>query len=173
MKERRFRRFRRALLTLSVAGVLTGAVAAASVSPALAFGNPSWQITFAGSATFPSAGFGFGFHGRCQLSGGLTSGTSGDCAGAQYAHAPAGEGFTCQLGLHLTAWSIGSSGNFLYSGTGDVHPTSLTAPCIAFFPGSTPFTAVDSGFPAAPGHYNLGSIGGVVGEFQVMVTEIP
>ena len=58
MKERRFRRFRRALLTLSVAGVLTGAVAAASVSsPALAFGNPSWQITFAGSATFPSAGF--------------------------------------------------------------------------------------------------------------------
>jgi hypothetical protein len=68
-------------------------------------------------------------------------------------------GFTCQLGLHLTAWSIGGSGGFLYSGTGDVHPTSLTVPCVAFFPGATPFTAVDSGFPAAPGHYNLGSIG--------------
>jgi hypothetical protein len=173
MKEYRFRPFRRALLMLSVAGVLAGAVAAASASPARASGNPSWQITFAGTATFPSSGSGFGFHGRCQLSGGLTSGTSGDCEGAQYVRAPAGEGFTCQLGLHLTAWSIGGSGNFLYSGTGDVHPTSLTAPCVAFFPGSTPFTAVDSGFPAAPGHYNLGSIGGVVGEFHLTVTEIP
>ena len=173
MKECRFRRFRRALLMLSVAGVLAGVVAAASASPARASGNPSWQITFAGTAAFPSTGSGFGFHGRCQLSGGQTSGTDGDCEGAQYFHAPAGEGFTCQLGLHLTAWSIGSSGSFLYSGTGDVHPTSLTAPCVAFFPGSTPFTAVDSGFPAAPGHYNLGSIGGVVGEFQVTVTEIP
>jgi hypothetical protein len=173
MKECGFRRFRRALLMLSVAVVLAGAVTAASASPALASGSPSWQITFAGTAAFPNTGSGFGFHGRCQLDGGLTSGTSGDCDGAQYVHPPAGEGFTCQLALHLTAWSIGSSGNFLYSGTGDVHPASLTAPCVAFFPGSEPFSAVDSGFPAAAGHYNLGSIGGVVGEFQVTVTETP
>jgi len=77
----------------------------------------------------------------------------------QYFHAPAGSGFTCHESLDITSWDVGSNGNFFITGTATVNPTSLTGPCLAFFPGPAGFP-VNTGFPAAHGHYNLGGIGG-------------
>jgi hypothetical protein len=155
----------------------TALLVAVAANPASAYGKANWQLTFAGTATFPSTGNGFGFWGWCDLAGGVTSGTSGDCKLAQYQHAPAGGGlsFTCHESLDLTAWS-GATGTFVISGKATVNPTSLTGPCLSFFPGSSPFTGVDTGFPAAPGHYNPGVSAlalGAVGEFNITVTQVP
>jgi hypothetical protein len=51
----------------------------------------------------------------------------------------------------------------------------LTASCLIFTGGSSPFT-LDTGFPAAPGHYNFGAnplVPGAVGEFNVTVVQKP
>jgi hypothetical protein len=167
-----FRRFRRAVLVLSVAGVLAGAVAATSAAPAMAYGKANWQVTFAGTGIIPSTGLGFGFWGWCDFAGGVTSGTSGDCQYSQYFHAHAGGGFTCQESVDFTTWD-GSGGTFVGSGTVTVHPAGVTTPCLAFFPGTTTtsFTNVDFGIPSAAGHYNFGPLG-VVGEFQMQVTQV-
>jgi hypothetical protein len=171
-----FRRIRRAALAVCAVGVVTTAtLAVVAATPASAYGKANWQLTFAGTATFPGTGNGFGFWGWCDLAGGVVSGTTGDCQFAQYGHTPAGSGFTCQESLDLTAWTR-ETGTFVITGTATVNPAALTEPCLAFFPGSSPFTGVDTGFPAAPGHYDIG-VGalapGAVGEFNVTVTEVP
>jgi hypothetical protein len=168
----------RLVLTCVTLVLLAGALAVALVSnthsrPALAYGAENWQIGLAGTGVAPSTGQGFGFWGWCALGGGVTSGTNGDCQFAQYVHAPAGSGFTCQISLDITSWD-GSSGTFFITGTATVNPTSLTGPCLTIFPGSASFTGVNSLIPAAPGHYNLGSLfPGLPGEFQIQVTQIP
>jgi hypothetical protein len=48
-----------------------------ATTPASAYGKANWQLTFAGTATFPATGNGFGFWGWCDLAGGVTSGTRG------------------------------------------------------------------------------------------------
>jgi hypothetical protein len=165
-----FRRFQRVTLALGAAAILAGGTVVAGASPVAAYGAANWQITFAGTATFPNGGGGFGFWGWCDLAGGTNSGNNGDCQFAQYLHAPSG-GFTCQESLNITSWD--TSAGFVITGTAAVHPTSLTAPCLSFFPGSSPFSGVGLGVPAAAGHYNLGNlIPGVPGELQITVTQI-
>jgi hypothetical protein len=105
------------------------------------------------------------------LGGGVTSGNNGDCEFVQYMHAPSGSGFTCEESLDITSWN-GSGGTFVVSGTATVNPTSLTGPCLELFPVPAGFP-VDTGIPSSPGHYNLGGIGGLRGEFQIHVTQIP
>lgn len=171
-----FRRIRRAALAVCAAGaVITATLAVVAATPASAYGKANWQLTFAGTANFPSTGNAFGFWGWCDLAGGVASGTNGDCQVTQYVHAPSGSGFTCHESLDLTAWT-GASGTFVITGTATVNPAAVTVPCLSLFPGSSPFTGVDSGFPAAPGHFNIG-VGalapGAVGEFNVTVTEVP
>ena len=170
-----FRRFRRAALAVCVSGVvMTAGLAAVAASPALAYGKANWQLTFAGTATFPSTGNAFGFWGWCDLAGGTSSGNSGDCQLAQYIHTPAGGGFTCHESIDLTAWT-GESGTFVISGTVNVNPASLTEPCLSLFPFSSPFEGVDTGFPAAPGHFSpgVGALApGAVGEFNITVVQV-
>jgi hypothetical protein len=161
----------RSLLGLLIAATL-GVLAA---SPALAYGKENWQTTFSGTAVYPSTGVGIGFWGWCAFGGGVTSGNDGDCEFAEYVHSPSGSGFTCHESLNITAWNRNGA-DFVASGTATVNPTSLTAPCLAFFPGSANFTNVDTGIPAAPGHYNIGSSAiapGSTGEFQIQVTQVP
>src|SRR5712692_1254813 len=166
------RRFRRAVLVLTVVGLLAVVVVASSASPALAYGKANWQVAINGTAIFPSTGTAFGFWGWCEFAGGVTSGNDGDCQFAQYFHAPAGGGFTCEESLDITSWNA-SGGTFVVSGTASVNPSSLTGPCVSLFPGSTNFSGVDSGIPAAPGHYNLGGLGpGLAGEFQIQVVQV-
>jgi hypothetical protein len=161
--------FSRTLVTLLVA--VTLAVAAAS--PALAYGKENWQIGFAGTATAPTSGFGFGFWGWCAFGGGVTSGNDGDCQFSQYFHTSGGGGFTCQESLDITLWT-GTGGTFVITGTATVHPASLTAPCLALFGGAPSFTGLDTGLPAAAGHYNLSPLVlGLPGELQIQVTQIP
>ncbi len=167
----------RLVLTFVTLVLLAGALAVALVSnthsrPALAYGKENWQVAFSGTGVFPSTGVSFGFWGWCAFGGGVPSGNDGDCEFSQYAHLPAGSGFTCEVSLDITSWST-STGTFVVSGTATVHPTSLTGPCLALFPGSASFTGVDSMIPAAPGHYNLGGIGGLRGELQIQVVQIP
>ncbi len=168
----------RLILTFVTLVVLAGALALALVStthsrPALAYGKENWQIGFSGTGVNPGTGVGFGFWGWCALGGGVTSGNNGDCEFAQYAHASADSGVTCHESLDITSWNVGSNGDFFITGTATVNPTSVTVPCLAIFPGLASFTGVDLGVPAAPGHYNLGGIGGIRGEFQIQVTQIP
>ena len=156
--------------------LLAGALAVSLVSithsrPALAYGKENWQTTFAGTGVAPGTGVGFGFWGWCAFGGGVTSGNDGDCEFSQYAHPQSG-GVTCEVSLDITSWD-GSGGTFVITGTATVNPTSATGPCLAIFPGSASFTKVDSGIPAKPGHYNLGGIGGIRGEFQIQVTQVP
>jgi len=155
--------------TLAIAATL-GLFAATPASAA--YGAENWQIGISGTGVNPGTGFGFGFWGWCALGGGVTSGNTGDCELSHYALAPAGSGFTCEESIDITSWS-GTTGTFVATGTVTVHPTSLTGPCLALFPGSASFTDVNSGIPAAAGHYNLGGIGGLRGEFQIQVTQIP
>jgi hypothetical protein len=149
-----------------------------AATPAQAYGAENWQLGFAGTGVFPNgigsfpSGTGFGFWGWCTFGGGVTSGTNGDCQFAQYFHVPSGAGFTCHESIDVSSWHA-TGGTFVLSGTASVTPISLTAPCLAFFPGSASFSNIDSGFPAAPGHFNFGGIGGAVGEFQLQVTQIP
>jgi hypothetical protein len=171
---RKMSRLSRPLLGLLVAATL--AIAATlgifAATPASAYGADNWQIGISGTGVNPGTGFGFGFWGWCAFGGGVTSGTDGDCELSQYLHVSAGSGFTCEESVDITSWST-STGTFVVTVTVTVHPTSLTGPCLAFFPGSASVTDLDSGVPAAAGHYNLGGIGGLRGEFQIQVAQIP
>jgi hypothetical protein len=74
----------------------------------------------------------------------------------------------------ITHWST-DTGTFVESGTAIVTPTALTESCLIFTGGSSPFT-LDTGFPAAAGHYNFGVnslVPGAVGEFNVTVVQLP
>jgi hypothetical protein len=157
-------------------GLLAAAMLAVSATtPALAYGKENWQIGFAGTGIDTTSQQGFGFWGWCTFGGGVNSGNEGDCQFAQYFHSTSGGRFTCQESLEITSWTRSSpTGDFLISGTATVHPSDATAPCLLTFPGSATFSGVDSGIPAAPGHYNLGGLGpGLRGEFQIQVTQIP
>jgi hypothetical protein len=168
------RRFRRTALLLSVVGLLVVAVVASSASPALGYGKANWQVAINGTATFAGTGTGFGFWGWCAFAGGVTSGNDGDCEFAQYVHAPAGSGFTCHLSLDVSSWNT-TGGTFVITGTASVNPTSLTGPCIAFFPETSPFSGLDTGIPAAAGQYHPGVSAlapGAVGEFNITVAQI-
>ncbi len=142
-----------------------------ATTPALAYGPENWQIAFSSTSVAPGTGQGFGFWGWCALGGGVTSGNNGDCEFAQYSHTPSGSGFTCHESLNITSWD-GSGGTFVITGTATVRPTSTTTACLAFFPGSASFTGVNTGIPAAAGHYNIGTFGGLRGEFQIQVTQV-
>jgi hypothetical protein len=169
--------FWRSLLGLLVAamlGVLT-------LTPAMAYGAANWQVAFSGTGTLPTVG-GFGFWGWCDFAGGTTfnaageatAGTTGDCEYAQYFHEPTVFGATCHESTNLTSWYIGSNGDFFFSGTATVNPSSLTAFC-ENFPGSTgpsPFTNVDSLIPAFPGHFNLNGVVPGINELQIQVNPI-
>jgi hypothetical protein len=171
-----FGSIRRAAVTLLTAGALTTVLLGAlTASPASAYGKANWQVTFAGTATVPGGG-GFGFWGWCDLAGGVTSGNSGDCQFAQYNHGaiPGLPNFTCHVSIDMTAWT-GAGGTFVITGDASATPAAVATPCLEFFPGGPSFSGVDTGFPAAPGHYNLGSLGvpGAVGEFNITVTQVP
>ena len=188
-------RLRRVLLVLSVVGILAGAVAAVSASPALAYGKANWQAALTGTFTFPkiSPVFGLGFWGWCDFAGGVTSGDDADCEIAEYFHNPPPEfapAFTCELSIEATAWDEsgltfdGSAPAFAVTGTAVVHPASLTddqkRACVAFFTGdssgSTTFSNANTFIPAAPGHFvfaNPFSDFGAVGEFNFTVKQIP
>lgn len=157
----------RRALGIGLAGI---AIAAMTATPVHAYGQATWQTTFAGTGTVPGSG-GFGFWGWCDFGGGVTSGSSGDCQFAQYFHGTGGAGITCHVSMDFS-WFVGSNGDFFGTGTATANPSSLSGPCLGTFPGGPSYTAVDIGIPAAPGHYNLGGIGGLVGEFQMQVTEI-
>jgi hypothetical protein len=169
------RRFRRAVLVLTVTGLLVVSVVAASASPALAYGRANWQVAINGTATFPGTGTGFGFWGWCEFAGGVTSGNDGDCEFAQYFHGPAGSGFTCHLSLDVSGWDA-TGGTFVITGTASVNPTRLTDACVSFFPGANPYSGVDTEIPAAAGQYHPGVSAlapGAVGEFNITVAQIP
>jgi hypothetical protein len=155
-----------------VAALLAAALAILVATPALAYGKENWQLGFSGTGVFPGTGQGFGFWGWCAFGGGVTAGNTGDCQIAQYVHGPAGSGFTCHESIDVTSWDASGGTFVLKAARVTVTPSSLTGPCLAFFPGPAGFP-VDTGFPAAAGHYNLGGIGGVRGEFQLQVTQLP
>jgi hypothetical protein len=139
-------------------------------TPALAYGSgTNWQIGFAGTFVNPSTGSSFGFWGWCAFGGG---GQTGDCQFAQYFHSSPG-GLTCEVSLDISGWSVGANGDFFVSGKASASPSSLASACIGFFPGSANFSGVDSGIPAAPGHFGVTSFGGLPGELQIQVTQIP
>src|SRR5215469_6524821 len=173
-----FTRIRTAVVACAAGAVLTAAIAG-TATPAMAYGKANWQTTFAATATSPSTGNATGFWGWCDFAGGVASGTSGDCQIATYFHTRTGAGgFTCHENFDLTRWTT-ATGTFLITGSVSVNPTSLTAECVAPFPGSTSFAGVDTGIPAAAGHYDLG-VGAVpgappgsVGEFNITVTQVP
>jgi hypothetical protein len=168
-----------------VIGLLSAALLAVSAaSPAFAdYGFSNWQTTFAGTGVIAGTGQSFGFWGWCAFSGGVTSGNGGECEFAQYFHSPSG-GFTCHEEVDIDSWTIapgtigGAPGGppantFHITGTAQVTPSGATVPCLSVFPGGASFTNVDSGIPAAPGHYNVGGLGpGLKGEFQLQVTQV-
>jgi hypothetical protein len=175
----------RLVLTCVTLVLLAGALAVALVSnahsrSALAYGKENWQIGVSATGVLPGTGVGFGFWGWCAFGGGVTSGNNGDCQFSQYQHAPSGSGipaFTCEESFDITSWEAEKLSSpfvtfVIDAATVTVHPTSQTGNCLAFFPGPAGFP-VDTGFPAAAGHYNLGGIGGLRGEFQIQVTQIP
>jgi len=169
----RLRRSRPLVAALLVAALLATALTLFAASPASAYGKDNWQIGIAGTGTAPGTGFGFGFWGWCAFGGGVTAGDDGDCQISQYLHAPAGGGFTCEESVDVTSWDASGGTFVINAATVTVNPSSLTGPCLAFFPGPAGFP-LDSGIPAAAGHYNLGGLGpGLVGEFQIQVAQIP
>jgi hypothetical protein len=159
--------FLRSLLGLVVAAML-GVFAAA---PAAAYGAENWQLGFAGTGVAPTTGFGFGFWGWCAFGGGVTSGNTGDCQVSQYIHTPSGR-VDCEQSINITSWDR-SGGTFVFSGTTTTNPASATALCP--FAGGLPptFSGFNPGIPAAAGHYNFGTFDGLVGEFQLQLTQIP
>jgi hypothetical protein len=165
------RRFRRAVVFLTVVGLLAAAVVAVSAPGASAYGKANWQVTANGTGNFPGTGTGFGFWGWCAFAGGVTAGNDGDCQFAQYLHLPDGSGFTCHLSLDITAWD-GSSGTFFITGTASASPAAVAGPCLAFFPGGATYSNVDTGIPSIAGRYHFGPLG-AVGEFNMTVTQIP
>jgi len=175
----------RLILTGVALVLLVGALAVALVSSAhshsaLAYGKENWQIGFAGTAVTPGTGQGFGFWGWCAFGGGVTSGNNGDCQFAQYAHGPAGSGFTCHESINVTSWKAEQLNNpfvsfVIEAATVTVNPSSQTQNCLLLFPGPAGFP-VDTGFPAAAGHYNFTSFflaPGQRGEFNIQVNQIP
>jgi hypothetical protein len=165
---------RRAAATLFTVGVLTTVLLGVlTASPASAYGKANWQVTFASTATTPGNG-GSGFWGWCDFAGGVSSGNSGDCQFAQYVHTPGASGFTCHVSADITSWT-NAGPTFVATGNASATPAAVATPCLAFFPGSASFTNLDTGFPSAPGHYNLGSLGvpGAVGEFNITVVKVP
>ena len=184
-----FRSVRRALLVFSVVALLAGTAVAVSASPALAYGKANWQAALTGTFTYPTTGGGFGFWGWCDFAGGVTSGNDADCEIAEYMHASAGSGWTCELSVDATSWdeSVGfffPFETFHVTGSLVVHPANLTElqkqACIGFFTSgdgkSTSFTDVDTFIPAAPGHYDFRdalAFFGAVGEFNFTVKQIP
>jgi hypothetical protein len=165
----------RLVLTGVALVLLIGALGIALVSSAhshtaRAYGKANWQAAFSGTFVTPGSGGG-GFWGWCDFGGGVNSGNTGDCEFSQYFHAPAGGGLTCEVSMDITSWV--ANGDFIISGTATAHPASATALCLSGFPGSANFSGVDSGIPAAPGHYNLGGMGAVRGEIQIQVVQIP
>jgi len=161
------------LMTVALLGV-------AAASPAAAYGGgpANWQLGFAGTATYPSTGFGFGFWGWCQFSGGVVSGNDGDCQVAQYLHAPRGSNLpavTCHQSVDITSWT-GAGGTFVITGTSTTTPSSAAQLCQATGGAPPSFSGFDTMLPASPGHYSIPiSIfaPGAVGELQIQVTQIP
>jgi hypothetical protein len=176
-----FERLRKTALAVGATVLLSVGVLVAVAGPASAYGRANWQVTFSGTGTFPGGG-GFGFWGWCDFAGGTTAGNNGDCEFAQYNHAPSGSpapSFTCHESLDVTSWDA-SGGTFVVTGTATVTPSAQTANCLSFFPGSSPFSGVNSGLPAVAGHHSLGvnalpgcPCPGAVGEYNVTVAEIP
>jgi hypothetical protein len=164
---------RKLVSRLLLGGLVAAIIGAVAAAPALAYGsNDTWQTTFAGTLTSPGAG-GFGFWGWCAFAG-VSSGTDGDCQFAEYVHSTSGGGFTCQESVNISQWDISSTtGDFeILKANFTVNPSSLTGPCLFLFPGPNGLP-VDSGVPAAPGHYNLNALFGRPGELQLQVTEVP
>jgi hypothetical protein len=154
--------------------LLTTMLGIAAASPARADPSASWRVTFTSNTTVPSTGVGFGYRGSCYYAGGVTQGDAGGCEVAAYIHQSAGSGFTCHMSQTITHWAT-DTGTFVESGTATVTPTALTEPCLIFTGGSSPFT-LDTGIPAAPGHYNFGVnplVPGAVGEYNVTVVQLP
>jgi len=162
---------RRSVIAVAAAALLVVSV----TSPAFAYGKENWQVAFSGTGVNPGTGQAFGFWGWCAFGGGVTSGNDADCEFSQYLHLPSGPGFTCQESLDVSAWSISpTTGDFVVTGTATVHPSTMTVPCLALFPGTTTntFSNIDTQIPAAAGHYNLGSIFGARGEFVMQVVQL-
>ena len=174
----------RALVGLIVAVSL----GVAATTPAMAYGQANWQLTFSGT------GPGFGFWGWCDLAGatnfntaGLAvSGSSGDCQFAEYFHnVPGLPSGTCGIGFNLTpeggmpAWQVEPSSvthlpDWFLSGTQVVNPTKLTTICEQF-PGVSPtptFSNFDSLLPVVVGHVNASGFFGTT-ELQIQETPLP
>jgi hypothetical protein len=152
---------------IAIAALMAGAIGTSAYGSAT-----NWQVGFAATGVAPGTGLGFGFWGWCAFGGGVTSGNSGDCQVSQYVHSPSGR-LNCEQAINLTSWT-GSGGTFVFlAGTSTTHPARATAGCplIGGVP-STIDTPFDTGIPAAAGHYNLGTFGGLRGEIQAQVTQI-
>ncbi len=160
------------VVSRSVLGILVAAMLGVfAAAPAAAYGAENWQLGVAGTGVAPSTGFGFGFWGWCAFGGGVTSGNTGDCQVSQYIHTPSGR-VDCEQSINITSWDR-SGGTFVLSGTTTTNPASATALCP--FAGGLPptFSGFNPGIPAAAGHYNFGTFDGLVGEFQLQLTQIP
>jgi hypothetical protein len=187
------------MLKRIVPRALLGVLAAVSIgmaasTPVLAYGPAAWQLTFSGT------GPGFGFWGWCDLAGATnfnaagqaTSGTSGDCQFAEYAHnLPGFPSGTCEISFNLTpeltpegtlspAWRVGpitfypGLHDWFFSGTQVIHPANLTSICEHFLGVSpTPtFSNFDSVLPVVVGHANLSGVFGTT-ELQLQETPLP
>jgi len=179
------------IVSRSLLGVFAAvSIGMAASTPALAYGPANWQITFSGT------GPGFGFWGWCDLAGATnfnaagqaTSGTSGDCQFAEYAHNfPPFPSGTCEISLNLTpegtsspAWRVGPSTfypglpDWFFSGTQVIHPANRTSICEHFLGVSpTPtFSNFDSVLPVVVGHANLSGAFGTT-ELQLQETPLP
>jgi hypothetical protein len=158
------------------AALLTTMSGLVGASPARADGNAGWHVTFAANATLPSTGVHAGFSGSCEYAGGVQSGTDGSCEFEGRVHLPDGSGFTCHLKFVITSWTT-ETGTFVETGTATGSPAAVAEDCLATFPGGSDFTNKDTGFPAAPGHYDFGvghfPLPSAVGEFNVTVVQRP
>ncbi len=157
--------------------VLAGVQMVPSVS---AYGKANWQFGFAGTFITPGVG-NDGFWGWCAFVG-VSSGTDGDCQVSNYFHFANGPHVTCETSVSVTGWDMEpptippppgfpADDFFITSATLTVNPSSPA--CLSIF-GSLP-TPFDTGFPAAPGHYNFNGLlhlFGQTGELQVQVTQI-
>ena len=186
------------MLKRFVPRALVGLIAAFSIgvaatTPAMAYGQANWQLTFSGT------GPGFGFWGWCDLAGATSfnsaglavSGSSGDCQFAEYFHnVPGLPSGTCGIGFNLMpekdssgvmqpAWQVEPSSftklpDWFLSGTQVVNPAKLTAIC-EHFPGVslTPtFSNFDSLLPVVVGHVNASGFFGTT-ELQIQETPLP